>query len=666
MRFHYPCGMRPLGEDAKRAFGERMAKKTGTGDGIEEAVKRFLLVRKNPFHMEELTTDARDRADRRSLAAVEHFFFDTRELPGDMVHVVAHCGIQMRKKHLKKNIGRNRHFPYDELLCLNELLEVMQGCDDLIAHGDDKILSNDEIDFLAFRFALFLALRREVENKKQHIVTGDYRGYGSRQEKLALHPFVDGEFFRYLPDFIRAWLFQIDPDAAQIFVPEYHAPRIPCPASGHCRARTRRCDEASCATLCKMESDTARGQSIVMRGISFALVAAIAFGAGVAAGSNGSAASIASHIPLVGDGLDATPDASVDLANFWKAWNALEEHYVITQASSTLPTVKDRLYGAIEGLASSYGDPYTVFFPPEEAKQFADTISGSFAGVGMEIDVKDGVLTVIAPLKGTPAEAAGVKAGDQIVAIDGKSTDGLSIDKAVTKIRGPIGTTVEITVVRGGKTFNFKIVRDTIQVPETDDGLDAASGVYRIALYEFTANSANLFNLAFERFRNSGSKKLVLDLRGNPGGYLDSAVDIASHFLPKGADIVTEDFDGKEPKQAHTSLGYSDVPRGTKIVMLIDGGSASASEILAGALQDNRAATLIGTRSFGKGSVQTLLDLDKGSLKITVARWITPAGHWIMGNGITPDIVVPFTQEDAAAGKDPQMARAVQFLTTGK
>jgi len=412
-----------------------------------------------------------------------------------------------------------------------------------------------------------------------------------------------------------------------------------------------------------------RGRAIAARGVSFALVAAVAFGAGIFMGGSGSSAAGVTRLPLIGDGLDATPDQSVDFTDFWKAWNALATHYVITHASSTLPSVKDRLFGAIEGLASSYGDPYTVYFPPKEAKAFSDNISGSFAGVGMEIDVKDGVLTVIAPLKGTPAEAAGIKAGDQIVTIDGKSTDGIAVDKAVSEIRGPVGTTVEFTLIRGGKSIDIKIVRATIQVPETEDGMDTKSGVYHIALYEFTANSADLFNQAFARFKNSGSKMLVIDLRGNPGGYLDAAVDVASHFLPKGATVVTEDFGGKESNNVHTSLGYSDVPAGTKIAVLINGGSASASEILAGALQDSHVATLIGTKSFGKGSVQTLIDLGGGSLKVTVARWITPAGHWIMGNGVTPDIAVAYTSADATTTPkkvDPQMARAIQFLTTGK
>jgi carboxyl-terminal processing protease len=416
-----------------------------------------------------------------------------------------------------------------------------------------------------------------------------------------------------------------------------------------------------------MESDfeRLRKPGVVVRGASFALVAAVAFFIGLSMGNAGSAAAVVDRVPLVGDGLDATPDQSADLAPFWKAWNALAANYVITHASSTLPSAKDRIYGAISGLASSYDDPYTVFFPPEEAKNFADDIAGSFAGVGMEIDVKDGILTVVAPLKGTPAEEAGIRAGDLIAAIDGKSTDGLSTDKAVNKIRGPLGTTVDLTIIRGGKPLDVKIVRKMIQVPETEDGLDAASGVYHIALYEFTANSASLFDKALARFKASGSKKLVIDLRSNPGGYLDAAVDIASHFIPKGATIVTEDFGGKERNEVHTSFGYYDVPEGTKIAVLIDAGSASASEILAGALQDKHVATIIGTKSFGKGSVQTLIDLDGGSLKVTVARWITPAGHWIMGNGVTPDIAVPYTAADAATKKDPQMARAIQFLTTG-
>lgn len=409
-----------------------------------------------------------------------------------------------------------------------------------------------------------------------------------------------------------------------------------------------------------------RRRGVLVRSILFPLAIIIAFGAGLIVGNSGSTAAMVAHIPFIGDGLNATPDKNANLTDFWKAWNALQSNYVITHASSTLPSTQNRIFGAIEGLAASYGDPYTVFFPPTEAKAFADNISGSFAGIGMEIDIKNNVLTVIAPLNGTPAEAAGIKAGDQIVAIDNKSTNGISVEEAVSEIRGPVGTTVDLSIIRAGKPLDIKVTRAIIQVPETSDGLNVTTGIYHIALYEFTANSANLFDQALARFRASGSKKLIIDLRNNPGGYLSAAVDIASHFLPRGATVVTEDFGGKEPNQVYTSLGYNDVPVGTKIVVLINGGSASASEILAGALQDNHVATLIGTRSFGKGSVQELFPLDGGSLKITVARWITPAGHWIMGKGIVPDITVPFTSADAAAKIDPQMARATEFLTTGK
>ncbi len=403
------------------------------------------------------------------------------------------------------------------------------------------------------------------------------------------------------------------------------------------------------------------------RGVSFVLVAIVAFIAGLALGGNGTAAAVVSQVPLVGSGLSASPDPNADLTDFWEAWNALQQNYVITHASTTLPTTQDKIYGAIEGLAASYGDPFTEFFPPQQAQAFNENISGSFAGVGMEIDVKNGVLTVVAPLKGTPAQQAGIQPGDQIIAINGSSTSGISTNEAVNEIRGPKGSMVDLTIIRSGKQLDVKITRETIQVPETKDSYDPTTGVYTIALYEFTSDSASLFDEAWTRFKASGAKYLVLDLRGNPGGYLDAAVSIASHFLPKGETIVTEDFGGKQPNEVHTSLGPDDLPAGTKVAVLVDGGSASASEILAGALKDHHVATLIGTQTFGKGSVQTLIPIDGGQLKVTVARWVTPSGQWIMEKGITPDIKVPiatstppFTPDTSA---DPQYERAVQFLT---
>lgn len=399
-------------------------------------------------------------------------------------------------------------------------------------------------------------------------------------------------------------------------------------------------------------------------GVSLALMLAIGFAGGVTVGAAGGSRML-SNVPLLGDGLDATPDTSADLTDFWKAWNALNTRFVQTHATSTPPSAESKIWGAIQGLAASYGDPYTVFMPPTEAKKFQDDIRGNFQGVGMEIGVKDGVLTVIAPLKGTPAERAGLRSGDMIIAIDKTSTDGMSTDEAVKLIRGEKGTTVTFMILRDGESLEIPVVRDTITVPTIETKLDE-SGVYIISFYSFTANSSQLFSKAIADFRKSGSTKLVIDLRSNPGGYLESAVSISSHFLPKGAAVVIEDYKGKQENVVHRSRGIGGLPEGTQVAVLIDQGSASASEILAGALQDADVATLIGTRSFGKGSVQELVDINGGALKVTIARWLTPAGRSISDGGLSPDIEVAYTKEAREAKADPQMVRAIQFLTTGK
>ncbi len=399
--------------------------------------------------------------------------------------------------------------------------------------------------------------------------------------------------------------------------------------------------------------------------ILIAVIAVLAFSGGYVTGAGGK--DLLKNIPLLSDGLDATPDASADLGDFWKAWNTLNTRFVQTHGTSTLPSSQEKIWGAIEGMTKSFGDPYTVFMKPEEAKIFAEDIAGNFSGVGMEIGVnKEGVLTVIAPLKGTPAERAGILSGDQIIAIDDKSTEGMSTDEAVKIIRGEKGTVVVFRIVREGEVSEISVTRDVINVPNITSELDPTSGVYTIALYSFTANSASQFNSALAEFRASGSHLLLIDLRGNPGGYLEAAVRIASNFLPAGTTVVTEDYQGNQENVMHRTKGGNGIPTGTKVAILINQGSASASEILAGALQDEKVATLVGTRSFGKGSVQELVNINGGSLKVTVARWLTPSGRSISDGGLTPDIEVERTQEDVTAGKDPQMERAIQFLTTGK
>jgi carboxyl-terminal processing protease len=408
----------------------------------------------------------------------------------------------------------------------------------------------------------------------------------------------------------------------------------------------------------------ARSRRQLRTGATLALMLALGFLGGITVGAAGGGEKVLANIPLIGDGLDATPDPSLDFTDFWKAYNVLETRFVQTHGSTTPPTAQDKINAAIAGLVSAYGDPYTVFFPPEEAKMFQDSIAGNFSGVGMEIGLNDDdILTVIAPLKGTPADKAGIRAGDLVIAIDGESTEGISTDEAVKEIRGPKGTSVTFTIVREKETKEITVVRDTIQVPTLDNTYDAKTGVYTIALYEFTSNSADLFDTAFRDFQKSGSRKLIIDLRGNPGGYLDQAVAMASHFLPKGTTVVTEDYEGNQDNVEHDSTGSGGLPEGTKVVVLIDQGSASASEIFSGALQDNKKATLIGTRSFGKGSVQELVSIGKASLKVTVARWLTPSGRSISDGGLTPDIKVERTQEDYQSGRDPQMEKAVEFLT---
>lgn len=359
--------------------------------------------------------------------------------------------------------------------------------------------------------------------------------------------------------------------------------------------------------------------------------------------------------------------SNVDFAPFWKAWGIINNEYVPTSSSSKPLTDQARVWGAIQGMVASLGDPYTVFFPPVESQQFASDIKGSFSGVGMEVGVRDGSLTVVAPLKGSPAEAAGVKAGDKILKIDGKDAAKLSTDEAVTLIRGEAGQTVTLTVQRGSQApTDIKIVRQVINVPVVDNK-DLGNGIYYIALYSFTQNSPDLFRNALRSYVNSGDQKLILDLRGDPGGYLDAALDMASWFLPSGDVVVREDYGPNKDETVFRSKGYNIFNDKLKMVILVDGGSASASEILSGALSEYHVATLIGEKTFGKGSVQELVPVTGDtSLKVTIARWLTPNGRSISQQGISPDIEVKRTDDDVKAGRDPQLDRAVEFLKTGK
>jgi carboxyl-terminal processing protease len=347
------------------------------------------------------------------------------------------------------------------------------------------------------------------------------------------------------------------------------------------------------------------------------------------------------------------PPEDIDFSLFWEAYHKLQEKFV--DKSKIDP--KQIIYGAISGMVKSLGDPYTVFLTPEETKRFVEDVKGTFEGVGMEIGIKKGQLQVIAPLEGTPAYRAGLKAGDKILKINDTPTVDLTLEQAVSMIRGPKGTKVRLTIYREGweKEKEIEIVRDVIEVPSMR--WEEKDGIIYIKIYQFTQKASLDFARAAIEILKSPSRKIILDLRDNPGGYLEVAQDIAGWFLEKGKTVVIEEFANGERKE-YKSEGpsyFSDY----KIVVLINGGTASGAEILAGALRDNRGILLIGEKSFGKGSVQELESLREGSLKITIAKWLTPSGKQISDVGLEPDEVVKMPEGEE---KDLQLERAIEIL----
>ena len=393
--------------------------------------------------------------------------------------------------------------------------------------------------------------------------------------------------------------------------------------------------------------------------LSFLLVGAASFGAGIVVGEK--------RLPAVGNVIGISnkePDVVIapgtDFSPFWKAWATLSNKFVTFKKS---PTDQEKVWGAISGLAQSFGDPYTVFFPPQDLKNFEASINGEFQGVGMEIGLRDKVITVVAPLKDTPAYRAGIKSGDKILKIDGTPTNDMTVEKAVSLIRGPKGTAVELSVFREGERepLVFKIVRDTISIPTIDT--EKRGDIFIIRLYSFSANSPELFRKALQEFVVFGGNKLILDLRNNPGGYLEAAVDMASWFLPSGKVVVKEESKKESENKIFRSRGYNIFSNNLKMAILVNGGSASASEILAGALREHGIATLIGEKTFGKGSVQELIKItDETSIKVTIARWLTPEGVSISENGLKPDIEVEIKKEDAEKNKDTQLEKAMELL----
>jgi carboxyl-terminal processing protease len=286
----------------------------------------------------------------------------------------------------------------------------------------------------------------------------------------------------------------------------------------------------------------------------------------------------------------------------------------------------------------------------------------------MEVGEKDSILVVISPIKDTPAEKAGIKAGDIILQIDGKVTSEMSVDEAVGLIRGEKGTTVEFVLAREGEkgSLSIKVVRDNIRIP-TLEYEKRKDGIFVISLFNFSAGVENDFRKALREFVLSKSDKLIIDLRGNPGGYLDAAVDISSWFLPAGKIVVQEDFGKDTEPKVFRSKGYNIFNENLKMVVLVDNGSASASEIVAGALKEHDIAQIVGEKTYGKGSVQELIPISKDtSLKLTIARWLTPNGVSISDSGLEPNVVVERVSKDLKNDKDMQLEKAVDILLKKK
>ena len=320
------------------------------------------------------------------------------------------------------------------------------------------------------------------------------------------------------------------------------------------------------------------------------------------------------------------------------------------------------LYGSIKGMVGALGDPYSGFMDPEETKDFQTDMHGSFEGIGAELGMKDGVLTIIAPIEGMPAERAGLRSGDKIIKIDEEIASDLTIDEAVKKIRGPKGTEVKLTILREGaqSTQDISITRDTIEIESVIyEKFEGGVGYLRIA--RFAEDTASEFDKAVSMIIADNIKGIIVDVRNNPGGYLDRAVTMISRFVPKGDVVVWEKGrDGNMiPTKAEGGDSLGDVP----VIILINEGSASASEIMAGALRDIKKSLLIGKKSFGKGSVQKLEDFGDGSsLRITIAKWLTPSGQSIHEAGLDPDIEVEITNEDYENERDPQKERAIEEI----
>lgn len=389
-------------------------------------------------------------------------------------------------------------------------------------------------------------------------------------------------------------------------------------------------------------------------------IVAFAFYAGYQKGAYGKAMTNAPISPsqAVFQNTTDNQDATIDFSLFWKVWNLLKEKYVDRESLDA----KTLFYGAIDGMLAASGDPYTTFFDPEENKEFKEELGQQFDGIGAEMQMKDGILTVVAPLENSPAQRAGILAGDKVLKINGESTENLGLSEAVDKIRGPRGTEVTLSVFHSDddELREITVRRDVIVVKSVL--LEVRDGIAIMKVTRFGEETTDEFERLATEARRQGARGIILDVRNNPGGFLEGAVDLAGYFLPSGSVVVIEEDAAKKRRELKTRGGNSlgDLP----VVVLMNQGSASASEILAAALRENRNdVVIVGETSFGKGSVQELIPTSSTtSVKITVARWLTPLGNQINKVGIKADEEVKLTREDFEADRDPQFDRALEVM----
>jgi len=341
---------------------------------------------------------------------------------------------------------------------------------------------------------------------------------------------------------------------------------------------------------------------------------------------------------------------------FWEAWRIIEDEYYTEQPLD----YQAMTYGAARGMVASLGDPHTAFLTPEEADMFSQDLTGTFGGIGVTITpTDDGFVQVVKLIPGGPAEKTVLQPGDVVLAVDGTSIHGMSQNEAIALIRGEVGTQVTLRVRHEGQEMDLTLTRAIIAIPVTERKM-LDNNIAYLYVGEFNARAADLVKTDLTDLLKHEPRGLILDLRGDPGGYLHIVEQVADEFLPEGVLVIERSSTGAESRRNTTASGLAEsIP----LVVLVDGGSASASEILAGAVQDRGRGVLIGEQTYGKGSVQVTERLsDRSAVAVTIRRWFTPADRAIDGKGLTPDIVVEYTEEDAKAGRDPQLDRAIKYL----